>query len=279
MKIEKVSDSVYADTGGEGNGNFGAIVLPSFIVAVDTSMFPTVAQTFRREIESRTGKRAAILMLTHYHADHVFGNQVYEDCKIISSEELKEKMIESAKSDWTPEGIKKFAQGSPEIGDKLRDIKITFPTETFDSKYAFKDEGILVEAKHIGGHTTDSSYVYFPSEKILFSGDLIFSQRFPWGGDLTADPEKWLKGLKQLAKLKARLIVPGHGPVCDEKELQKYIDFFERTNKIIRGIVSSGGSKDEVLGFKGYPEFYPPRRPESKQMTLSNWYDYYKSQL
>jgi glyoxylase-like metal-dependent hydrolase (beta-lactamase superfamily II) len=279
MKIEKVSDSVYADTTGEGNGNFGAIVLPSFVVAVDTSMFPTLAQGFRSEIEGRTGKRTAVLLLTHFHADHVFGNQVYNDCKIISSKELKEKMLESAKSDWTFGEIRKFAQGSPDIEDKLREIKITFPTETFETKYAFKDEGVLVEAKHVGGHTVDSSYVYLPSEKVVFSGDLIFSQRFPWGGDPSADPEKWLKGLKQLARLKARLIVPGHGPVCDEKELQKYIDFFETTSKIIKGIVSSGGSKDEVLGFKGYPDFYPPRRPESKPMTLSNWYEYYKKRL
>jgi glyoxylase-like metal-dependent hydrolase (beta-lactamase superfamily II) len=201
---------------------------------------------------------------------------VYEDCKIVSSRELKEKMNESAKADWTAEGIRKFAQESPEVGEKLKDIRIIFPTETFESKYAFKDESVLVEMKHIGGHTADSSYVYIPSEKILFSGDLIFSQRFPWGGDPTTDPEKWLKGLKQLAKLKPKLIVPGHGPVCDEKELLKYIDFFERTNTIIKGIVSSGGSKDEVVRFKGYPEFYPPRRPESRQLTLSNWYDFYK---
>jgi glyoxylase-like metal-dependent hydrolase (beta-lactamase superfamily II) len=279
MKIEKVSKSVYADTSGDGNGNFGAIVLPSFVLAVDASMFPVVAETFRGDIEGRTGKRVAILVLTHYHADHVFGNQVYDDCTIISSKELREKMLEAAKIDWTPEGIKRFGQGSPEIGDKLKRIRITFPTQTFESKYAFKDEGVLVELKHVGGHTADSSYVYLPSEKVLFSGDLIFAQRFPWGGDSTADPEKWLKGLKQLAKLKANVIVPGHGPICDDKELHKYIDFFEGTTEIIRGIVSGGGSKDEVLSFKGYPEFYAPSRPEARQMTLSNWYDHYKKKL
>ncbi|WXG43945.1 MAG: MBL fold metallo-hydrolase [Promethearchaeati archaeon SRVP18_Atabeyarchaeia-1] len=279
MRIEKISDNVYVDTTGEGNGNFGAIVLPSFVVAVDASMFPSLAQAFRKDIETRTEKRVAILVLTHYHADHVFGNQVYRDCTIVSTKELREKMLEAARTEWTPEAIKRFGQGSPETAEKLKGIEITFPTKTFESKYAFKDEGILLELRQTGGHTADSCYVYLPSEKILFSGDLIFAQRFPWGADPTADPEKWLKALKQLTKLKPSLIVPGHGPVCGDSELQKYIDFFEKTTKIIRGIVSSGGSKEEVLKFKDYPEFYAPKRPEAKQATLSCWYDYYRKRL
>jgi glyoxylase-like metal-dependent hydrolase (beta-lactamase superfamily II) len=279
LKVEKVSKSVYADTSGDGMSNFGAIALPSFVVAIDASMFPSLAQEFRKQVENETGKKFTQLVLTHFHADHVFGNQVFKDCVITSSKALKDKMIEASKTDWTPEEIEKHRQSDPSLTSKLRDIEITFPTRTFESSFTIKDKGTLIEVKCVGGHTADSSYVYFPSEKVLFSGDLVFASRFPWGGDPTADPEKWLVALKELTKLGFNLIIPGHGPKCDARELAKYIGFFEKTTKIIKSIVRSGGSKEDVLKFEEYPEFYPPRRPEGRTETLSNWYEYYKRRL
>jgi glyoxylase-like metal-dependent hydrolase (beta-lactamase superfamily II) len=158
----------------------------------------------------------------------------------------------------------------------LRGIEITLPTKTFETSFTIKDQGTRIDIKCVGGHTADSSYVYFPSEKILFSGDLIFASRFPWGGDTTVDPDRWLEALRELAGLKFNLIIPGHGPKCDSTELKKYIGFFERATKAIKDVVASGGSKEDVLNFKDYPEFYPPRRPEGRTETLSNWYEFYK---
>jgi glyoxylase-like metal-dependent hydrolase (beta-lactamase superfamily II) len=105
---------------------------------------------------------------------------------------------------------------------------------------------------------------------------LIFASRFPWGGDKTVDPDRWLEALRELAKLKFNLIIPGHGPRSDSAELKKYIDFFERATNAINDIVASRGSKEDVLNFKDCPEFYPPRRPEGRTQTLSSWYEFYK---
>jgi glyoxylase-like metal-dependent hydrolase (beta-lactamase superfamily II) len=278
LKVEKVSNRVYADTSGDGMSNFGAIVLSSFIVAIDSSMFPSIAQDLRKQVENETGKRFAKLVLTHYHADHVFGNQVFKDCEIVSSIGLKEKMVEVARTEWTPQEIQELAQSDPSLADKLRDLEITFPTVTFESSLTIRDKGTQLDVECVGGHTADSSYVYFPSEKVLFSGDLIFASRFPWGGDATANPDKWLEALRKLTELKPNLIIPGHGPRCDSAELEKYLDFFEEVNATIKNIVASGGSKEQLLKSKDLPEFYPPRQPQGRTETLSNWYEFYKRQ-
>jgi glyoxylase-like metal-dependent hydrolase (beta-lactamase superfamily II) len=279
LKVEKVSDSVYADTSGDGMSNLGAIVSGSSIIAVDASMFPSVARAFRKDIESETQKRFTQLILTHFHADHVFGNQVFKDCTITSSTQLNEKMIEAAKKEWTPEALEDYMQADPSVADKLKGLEITFPSKTFESALTIRDKGTRIDVRCVGGHTIDSSYVYLSSEEVLFSGDLIFSSRFPFGADPSCDPEKWLHALRELKQLKFKVILPGHGPACDIRELMKYIDFFERTTKIIQDIVRSGGSKDDALKFKDYPEFYPPRRPESRTASLSNWYEYYENRL
>jgi glyoxylase-like metal-dependent hydrolase (beta-lactamase superfamily II) len=170
-------------------------------------------------------------------------------------------------------------QADPSVAEKLRGLEITFPSKTFDFTLTIRDKGTRIDVKCVGGHTVDSSYVYLPSEGVLFSGDLIFSSRFPFGADPSCDPEKWLQALRRLKKLKFKVIIAGHGPACDIKELIKYIDFFEKTTEIIKDIVRSGGSKDDVLNFKDYPEFYPPRRPEGRTGTLAYWYEYYRSRL
>jgi glyoxylase-like metal-dependent hydrolase (beta-lactamase superfamily II) len=276
LKAERVSNSVYSDTSGDGRSNFGAIALSTSIVAIDASMFPSIAQDFRKHVENITGRRFAKLVLTHYHADHVFGNQVFKDCIIISSMGLKTRMLEEIETEWTPKEIQGYGQNDPSISDKLKDIEITLPTETFESSLIIKDKQTQIEIRCVGGHTADSSYVYFPSERVLFSGDIIFASRFPWGGDATANPDKWLEALRELSKLKIDLIIPGHGPKCDSSEIKKYTDFFEGATKTIKDIVAAGGSKEDVLSSKDYPEFYPPKQPEGRTETLSRWYEFYK---
>jgi uncharacterized protein YlbG (UPF0298 family) len=57
VKTEKISDSVYADASSDGSSNLGAIALTSFVVAVDASMFPSIAQEFRKQIENETRRK------------------------------------------------------------------------------------------------------------------------------------------------------------------------------------------------------------------------------
>ena len=147
LKVEKVSDSVYADTSGDGSSNLGAIALTSFVVAVDASMFPLIAQGLRRQVENESRKRFAKLVLTHYHADHVFGNQVFKDCEIVSSMELKEKMVEASKTEWTPKELEKYLESDPSVAGKMRGLEITLPTKTFESSSTIKEKGTQIDIK------------------------------------------------------------------------------------------------------------------------------------
>ena len=98
MIAEKVTERTYANTTGEGRGNFGAISLLNYAVAIDASMYPSVAKEFRTYIERTTGTPIAKLILTHYHSDHVFGNQIFNGYQIISSRALATRMREVAVS-------------------------------------------------------------------------------------------------------------------------------------------------------------------------------------
>lgn len=281
MILEQVTERTCANTRGEGRGNFGAIILPNSVVAIDASMYPPVAKEFRTYIETTTGTQVTKLILTHYHADHVFGNQVLKDCQIISSRALAARMHEAAASQWTREKLEEAAEMRPDSYGKLDldRLEITFPTEVFDESFTLTDEGFQIVVKKVGGHTAGSSYAYFPAERVLFAGDLIFAKTFPWGGDPTADPDEWIAVLKELQQMDTEKIVPGHGPVCDLKEVQAYLDFFEPTTRIMKELIAEGMTQEEVIGFDGYPEFYASETRERRRDTLIQWYQVYRERL
>ena len=94
MKINRVSERVYANWDPGSRCNAGAIILDDKVLVVD-AQFPTISREFRSAVAEITSKPITHLMLTHIHADHVFGAQVYEDCNIVSQIRLREKMERS----------------------------------------------------------------------------------------------------------------------------------------------------------------------------------------
>ena len=281
MIAEKVTERTYANTTGQGRGNFGAISLPNYAVAIDDSMYPSVAKEFRTYIQKIAGTAVRKLVLTHYHSDHVFGNQIFKDCQIVSSRAMATEMRKVAAAYWTREKLEDTAKTRPDIYRKLdiNNLEITFPTEVFNESVTLEDEGFEIIVKKVGGHTAGSAYVYFPAERVLFAGDLIFAHTFPWGGDPTVDPDKWIDALKEFWRLDIQKIVPGHGPVCDLSEVQVYLGFFEQVAKIVKELIAEGRTREEVVRFDGYPEFYVSETLERRRDTLAQWYQVYKAKL
>lgn len=281
MIAEKVTGRSYANTMGVGRGNFGAIRLLNYVVAIDASMYPSVAREFRTYVQEIGGINVSKLVLTHYHSDHVFGNQIFKDCQIISSRTMATEMRKVAAAHWTREKLEDTAKTRPDIYRELdiNNLEITFPNRVFDDSVTLEDEGLKILVKKVGGHTAGSAYVYFPAERVLFAGDLIFAHTFPWGGDPTVDPDKWIDALREFSRLDIQKIVPGHGPVCDLSEVQVYLGFFEQMSKIVKKLIAEGRTREEVIGFDGYPEFYASETPERRRDTLAQWYQAYKAKL
>ena len=167
----------------------------------------------------------------------------------------------------------------PELAE-LKHMEMTFPTMTFDKALSLRDDSFVVEITRVGGHTEGSSFVYFPQEHILFSGDLIFAKEFPWAGDETCNPQEWMNTLKLFKELDVEKIVPGHGPICDKSEIDKYLKFYEESTSIIKNLIDEGFTKREVMQYPDFPSFYTYERRkgafERRSRTFARWYDFYK---
>ncbi len=110
-----------------------------------------------------------------------------------------------------------------------------------------------IEIYYTGGHTYCSCFAYFPEDKVVITGDLVFSYQFPYGGDITCNPDKWIKSLDFMLSLDADTFIPGHGPVVGKTEVKKQLDFFLSL-------------KNEI-------------NQKLKNISLKRWFDHYKSVL
>jgi glyoxylase-like metal-dependent hydrolase (beta-lactamase superfamily II) len=90
--------------------------------------------------------------------------------------------------------------------------------------------GIELIVKPVGpAHTPEDLVIFFPKDKVLFTGDLLFRGRLPFIGS-TADTGPWIQALNSFIDFKATVAIPGHGPVSenadlDSKLLRDYLVF------------------------------------------------------
>ncbi|MFB0543763.1 MAG: MBL fold metallo-hydrolase [Candidatus Bathyarchaeia archaeon] len=275
MRLDRVSDRVYANTEGKTGGNVGVILLKHGAVAVD-SQYPGSAKLFREAIGRLTEGKVTHLLLTHYHGDHVFGGMVFEDCEIVAHRLLKEKMEFLLKTDWAPGNLERMLQnirqGSPERAWLYEDLRIILPTKTFEDRFILGDGEITVEMIHTGGHSAGSSIVYIPEEEALFAGDLLFAKTFPWAGDESADPDMWIEAFEMILKMDVETIIPGHGPLSDEAEVEEQLSFFKAVREEMRRLIGEGASMEEAVKYDGYPPFYESGTLARRENSLRQWY-------
>ena len=168
-----------------GSCNVGGVALEEFTIAIDGTHSPLDGKDFREELEKYFQLPVKYLFLTHTHTDHRNGIPAFKDLTILSSERTANHMPKTVK--W-------------------KDLN----TITFDKKYEIKGTDTLkVELHRIGGHSIGSSILYFPSEKVIFAGDLIV-EFVPLAIDRTFNPDELITGLERIKSMDVEKIVPGH---------------------------------------------------------------------
>ena len=275
MRLDRVSGRVYANCDGETGGNVGVVVMGDSVVAVD-AQYPGSAYDFRESIRSVSEKPVSHLLLTHVHGDHVFGNQAFEDCVIVSHRRLREKMEASLAAEWAPGNLEKMLEGirrdRPERAWLFEGLRIVLPTDVFEDRYVLGD----VEMINLGGHSDCSSVVYVPDEGVLFAGDLMFAGTFPWAGDPTADPDVWIEAYRQILGMDWNICIPGHGPLCDKGEFRVQLEWFEAVRDEMGRLIGEGASMEEAVAHAGYPKFHESTG-DRRERSLRHWYTVWSS--
>jgi glyoxylase-like metal-dependent hydrolase (beta-lactamase superfamily II) len=275
FELEQVSERTVAVIDqGDLRSNAGTVAFDNFIVAIDPTMKPPAARAFRQRLERQFYLPVKFLFVTHYHPDHVFGVAPFGDTCIIGSTDLTANLLKRRDSDWSPKALERWKQSESGDAAWLDEVEIIIPTLGFRDRLEIRDADLVIELVHTGGHTNCSSYAYVPQEKVLFAGDLMFAEGFPYAGDPTCDPERWMGVFRQFLSLDFVKLVPGHGPVVERGEVEKHLAFFEALRDATRAAIGAGKGYDTIE----IPEFYGADEEENwgRKATLGHWYAFDK---
>jgi glyoxylase-like metal-dependent hydrolase (beta-lactamase superfamily II) len=220
MAAHKVSPSAWyveglGALGSSANQNFisnaAFIVTPAGVVVIDALGSPALAVRLMAEIRKVTPIPVTHVIVTHYHADHIYGLQALkaQGARIIAHRAA----LEYLNSDNARLRLEASRQElSPWIDDKTQLVPAD---EWIDGPKELTVGGVRFMLQPVGpAHTPEDLVVYMPKEKVLFAGDLVFRSRIPYVGQ--ADSGHWIKSLDTLLAFDSTVIVPGHGPLSSE---------------------------------------------------------------
>ncbi|GCE07457.1 MBL fold metallo-hydrolase [Dictyobacter aurantiacus] len=236
FQLEQVAEGVYAAIvrGGTGAwGNAGIVDLGDETLVFDTFFTPPAAQSLREAAETLTGRSPAYVINSHFHADHVFGNQVFDDAIIVSTTRTYELMSEQLPA--MLEEVRVHPPSQEEVvGDRqdprlrrdramlaadyramevaLPTLRLRLPDLTFERRLVFHGARYTAELLTFGGgHTPSDAILYLPSIATAFTADIVQVDFHP--STNIANPDEWLTILEQVDKLGLQHVIPGHGPV------------------------------------------------------------------
>lgn len=198
--------------GSAANRNFisnaGFVVTPGGVVVVDALGSPELARELLREIARVTPRRVTHVVVTHFHADHVYGLQVFEEAgaTILAHRGA----LEYIHSDTAASRLKASREELfPWVDEKTR---LTPASQWIDGPILLKLGGVELQIRPVGpAHTPEDVVVFLPSERVLFAGDLVFRNRVPFVGQ--ANSRQWIQSLDTLLGFNAQVVIPGHGPL------------------------------------------------------------------
>jgi glyoxylase-like metal-dependent hydrolase (beta-lactamase superfamily II) len=238
-------------------------------LVMDTGLCPQSASDLKNAAIRLTGRTPRYVINSHWHEDHVRGNQVFQEASILSSPETRKMLTTKGKEN--AELI--YANAKNQI-DAMRQLlangtksermfartgigyyqgilqghpmlQITPPDVTFDGDATLHGRERKVELKQFKNAHSESDIVLFlPDEKILFCGDLCYIGWHPCID--MGDVVNLMNVMDELRRLGPNIVVPAHGPPGSVKDLEMMKEYIQTLMGLVKKVVNSGGSSEDA---------------------------------
>lgn len=237
IKVLKVAGNVYMLQG--AGGNIGASVGEDGIVIVDDESAP-LAEKIQAALKGITDKPVRFVINTHYHGDHVGGNEYFQKQAPIIAHDNVRKRLETGGT--TSNGGSLHFETTPQPKDAL-------PIITFDHEITVHLNGEDIRALHFpSGHTDGDSIVFFPKSNVVHMGD-EFVTHFPFvdveaGGSLNGIIDAVENVIAQVPP--DVKVIPGHGPLSSLGDLRAYLTMLKETRAATQEALKEGKTLDQM---------------------------------
>jgi glyoxylase-like metal-dependent hydrolase (beta-lactamase superfamily II) len=242
FKLTELAPGVFAatDVDGKAGANAGFVIGDDGVLVIDSFYKPEAAQALLAEIRKRTALPLRFLVNTHYHIDHVSGNQIFAaaGAQVIGQQRMH---------DWVQSENMKFLGSKATDADRERVQKLLPPQLGYDQTLHVWLGRRSVLLRSWPGHTGSDTVVYVPDAGVMFGGDLFWCRSIPNLIDATV--AQWTQSIERMAEeqgVRYKIIVPGHGEVASEVELQEFKKYLLDLREIVAKLQRQGLTGDAL---------------------------------
>ena len=245
IKTTQVAEGIYM-LEGEG-GNIGVSSGEDGVYLIDDQFAPLTPKIVAA-VKAISDRPIRFLMNTHWHGDHVGGNENLGKAGvvIIAHDNVYKRMsvggaITALKQNYAP---------AP---------KAALPVITFNQTATFRMNGDDVTSTHLPpAHTDGDSFVRFAKANVIHTGDVFAAYRYPFidvesGGSVKGV----LRAVDQMLPMidDNTKVIPGHGGVSSKKDVLAYRKMVSTAISKIEPMVKSGKTLQQVIDAKPLREF------------------------
>jgi cyclase len=267
MEMEQVTPNVFTNTKLRGcNPSF--VATADGVVVVDTPQLPSRAVAMREEAESHGPIR--YIINTEHHVDHIFGNYYFKGAGTVVNHRGVYDRFMVVYPELDPFAYAKESVAGPDArGTDLDEDGLALWPDR-DEYYRDPNKGRIVftgdltlrvgdhtfDLLHTPGHTPGQLAVHVPEERVVFTGDTIFSGCQTWL--MTSDVAQWLDALERIRTLDVDWIVPGHGPVVSQQYLDVQRSHLMEWKTAVATAVANGWTREETIARVDFRDAFGP---------------------
>ena len=219
--------------------NAGLIATPAGCVLIDTLPYPEETMEIVNFVRRRLRSQVKYIILTHSHADHVYGAYLFPEAEVIGHLYSRKLLLTQ-----TRPALAQARQANP----SLADVRLRLPTILMEKAASVRLGGATLNMKHAPGHAPDVISVYYKEDKVLFASDAMMSIPYFVYGDIN-DLRQTLKQLAEVTPLED--LVQGHGDVLLRGEVKTeigiHLDYLDKVESHVDQVIAKGLGKEELL--------------------------------
>jgi glyoxylase-like metal-dependent hydrolase (beta-lactamase superfamily II) len=239
-KVTKVSEHCYAIV---GFPNIGIVVGNTGTLVIDTGLGERNGAIVVREVKKLAKGPALYLTTTHFHAEHVAGEQAFPAGTIIVRNAAQQQELDQQGA----AALDRFATLSPQYKELLVGVKLRKPDRVYDKETTLDLGGVTARLFWLGAaHTQGDELIWVAEDKTLFTGDIVFDKRVISMPNTDGTLKRWLDILDKLEPLNPSFIVPNHAQLGDGSLIAKQRAFILDMQRRARALKKEGVPVEEA---------------------------------
>jgi cyclase len=227
------------DAKGDAGANAGFVIGDDGVAVIDTFENPDAAKQMLAEIGKITGLPVKFVIDTHYHIDHVAGNQIFQRAGALV---FAQRNVRS----WIHTENLKFFGKSIKPEEKSMVESLGSPDAVYDSGVTLFLGSRRIEVRVFPGHTGGDSVVFIPDAPVVFTGDLFWRNTLP--NLIDATTAAWLLTLDTIAASSpSAIFVPGHGDIGNAADVLAFQGYLAYLREQVAIPVKDGQTADALV--------------------------------